>query len=48
VAVAAESAFECADAEFSFPYGFKHATVLPITSEEYNRLQAYEKAPSER
>ena len=48
VADSLEEPFEQADAEFSFPYGFKHGTVLPITSEEYDRLQAYEKAPSER
>lgn len=27
------------DAEFSFPYGFKHGTVLPITMDEYNRIK---------
>lgn len=37
-----------ADNEFSFPYGFKHGTVLQITGEEYQRLKAYHKRPSER
>ena len=27
---------------FSFPYGFKHGTVLPITLEEYERIRAYD------
>lgn len=36
------------DAEFSFPYGFKHGTVLSITDEEYERLKCYRKQPSER
>lgn len=27
------------DASFSFPYGFKHGTVLPITAEEYERVR---------
>lgn len=27
------------DSEFSFPYGFKHGTVLPITDAEYDRLK---------
>lgn len=27
------------DESFSFPYGFKHGTVLPITREEYVRIQ---------
>jgi len=27
------------DESFSFPYGFKHGTVLPITMEEYNRVK---------
>jgi hypothetical protein len=48
VADSLNEAFERAEAEFSFPYGFKHGTVLPITAEEYDRLQAYEKDPSER
>lgn len=31
-----------ADADFSFPYGFKHGTILPITLEEYDRIRAAE------
>jgi hypothetical protein len=27
------------DESFSFPYRFKHGTVLPITMEEYNRIK---------
>ena len=27
-----------ADAAFSFPYGYKHGTVIPITIEEYHRI----------
>ena len=30
--------FVRSDKEFSFPYGFKHGTVLPITDEEYDRI----------
>ncbi|WP_206424956.1 glycoside hydrolase family 43 protein [Halosimplex salinum] len=48
VADSLEDEFVRADAEFEFPYGFKHGTVLPITAEEYDRLEAYEKEPSER
>jgi len=48
VADSFEDEFERADEEFSFPYGFKHGTVLPITDEEYDRLAAYEKDPAER
>ena len=48
VADSLEDEFVRADAEFSFPYGFKHGTILPITDEEYDRLDAYEKDPSER
>lgn len=31
-----------ADAEFSFPYGFKHGTILKITDEEYERVKGME------
>jgi len=48
VADSLESEFVRADEAFSFPYGFKHGTVLPITAAEYDRLKAYEKDPSER
>ena len=30
------------DAKFSFPYGFKHGTILPITEEEYDRMKAHD------
>ena len=40
--------FVRSDADFSFPYGFKHGTVLSITDEEYERLKSYRKLPSER
>lgn len=40
--------FVRSDASFSFPYGFKHGTVLTITEEEYDRLKEYRKMPSER
>lgn len=39
--------FVRSDSSFSFPYGFKHGTVLTITEEEYDRLKAYKKLPSE-
>lgn len=31
--------FKRSDAAFSFPYGFKHGTVLTITEEEYDRIK---------
>ena len=31
--------FRRSDSDFSFPYGFKHGTVLAITEEEYNRMK---------
>lgn len=40
--------FVRSDADFSFPYGFKHGTVLPITDQEYERLKAFRKSPDER
>lgn len=40
--------FVRSDASFSFPYGFKHGTVLEITMEEYERLRSFTKLPSER
>jgi len=40
--------FRRSDADFSFPYGYKHGTVLEITDEEYDRLKAYKKPLSER
>ena len=33
--------FVRSDAKFSFPYGFKHGTVMPITDEEYDRIKAH-------
>lgn len=36
------------DKSFTFPYGYKHGTILAITMEEYERLKAYKKMPSER
>ncbi len=33
--------FVRSDAKFSFPYGFKHGTVLPITDEEYDRVKSH-------
>ncbi len=32
--------FVRSDAEFTFPYRFKHGTILPITEEEYRRMKA--------
>lgn len=40
--------FVRADGDFSFPYGFKHGTVLQITEDEYARLKAFRKLPSQR
>ena len=34
-----EAKFVRSDREFHFPYGFKHGTILPITEEEYHRIQ---------
>ena len=31
--------FYHSDESFSFPYGFKHGIVLPITMEEYDRIK---------
>ena len=36
----ASGAFVRSDAAFSFPYGFKHGTILTITPEEYERMLA--------
>lgn len=44
----ASGKFVRSDADFSFPYGFKHGTVLSITDEEYERLKAFRKSPDER
>lgn len=34
--------FKRSDADFSFPYGFKHGTILPISEEEYERIKAFD------
>lgn len=34
--------FRRADNEFSFPYGFKHGTILEITPEEYDRIKNHD------
>ncbi|TYP73092.1 glycoside hydrolase family 43 protein [Paenibacillus methanolicus] len=39
--------FVRSDNAFTFPYGFKHGTILTITMEEYERLKGYKKMPSE-
>ncbi|MGO4375631.1 1,4-beta-xylanase, partial [Paenibacillus sp. MCAF20] len=43
----ASGQFVRSDQSFSFPYGFKHGTILTITMEEYERLKRYQKKPSE-
>ena len=30
------------DADFFFPYGFKHGTILPVSQEEYERMKAHD------
>ena len=39
--------FVRSDEKFSFPYGYKHGTILSITEEEYGRLKNYKKPISE-
>lgn len=34
--------FVRSDADFHFPYGFKHGTILTITPEEFDRLKAHD------
>ena len=34
--------FVRSDKAFSFPYGYKHGTVIPITLEEYERIRAFD------
>ena len=34
--------FKRADADFSYPYGFKHGTILTITEEEYERVKNFD------
>jgi len=35
-------AFVRSDAQFAFPYGFKHGTILTITEEEYDRVKNHD------
>ena len=35
----ASGKFVRSDAFFSFPYGYKHGTILPITEEDYERIK---------
>lgn len=39
--------FMRSDEAFSFPYGYKHGTILSITDEEYHRLKQFRKSPSD-
>ena len=34
--------FVRADAAFSFPYGYKHGTVIPISMEEYDQIRNHD------
>ena len=34
--------FARSDCAFSFPFGFKHGTILPISEEEYCRMKTYD------
>ena len=34
--------FKRSDKSFSYPYGFKHGTILSITEEEYERIRAFD------
>lgn len=34
--------FVRSDAAFSFPYGFKHGTILKISMEEYQRIKDHD------
>lgn len=38
----AGGSFVRADESFSFPYGFKHGTILKITDEEYDRIRKHD------
>lgn len=38
----ASGEFIRADEQFSFPYGFKHGTILPITGAEYDRIRSFD------
>lgn len=43
----ASGVFKRSEEAFSFPYGYKHGTVLTITEEEYERLKSYKKSSNE-
>ncbi|MFC4102585.1 glycoside hydrolase family 43 protein [Paenibacillus xanthanilyticus] len=43
----ADGKFVRSDQAFTIPYGFKHGTILKISMEEYDRLKAFKKMPSE-
>ena len=45
-----EGAFQRSDVAFSFPYGLKHGTILPVNDEEYLRMlnHDWETAPDLR
>ena len=38
----ASGVFKRSDEEFSYPYGFKHGTILAISEEEYERVKAFD------
>lgn len=38
----ASGEFLRSDREFSFPYGYKHGTVIPISEEEYNAIKQHD------
>ncbi len=40
--------FKRSDDVFSFPYGYKHGTVLEITDDEYERLRSFKRDPNVR
>ena len=37
-----DGVFKRDDAEFSYPYGFKHGTILTISEEEYERVRSFD------
>ena len=39
--------FVRADLDFSFPYGYKHGTVIPISLEEYQRIKHHHWSPKQ-
>ncbi|MCF0131744.1 MAG: glycoside hydrolase family 43 protein [Pseudobutyrivibrio sp.] len=38
----ASGVFRRSDKDFSYPYGFKHGTILPISEEEYERIKTFD------